>query len=167
MIGGLSPVMGLGMFLFTTVSRPAKEPTQPPIKCSTKSFSLVVKRLGRVANNSHPSSTEFKNEWSYTSAPSLRLHGVVLSYSTGTILPYLTRWGWVLRFTHRPLYHQEKSPRYPLDKRCIGPRVGMEAEAKRNIPVSPGYRTRLAQPVVYSLYWLSCHGSIFSQLSAQ
>jgi hypothetical protein len=29
-----------------------------------------------------------KNEWSYTSTPPIRLHGVVLRYSTGTTLPF-------------------------------------------------------------------------------
>jgi hypothetical protein len=29
-----------------------------------------------------------KNEWNCTSSPTIRLHGVVLSYSTGTTLPY-------------------------------------------------------------------------------
>jgi hypothetical protein len=42
-------------------------------------LSLGVKRPGREANHSPPSSVEVKNEWSYTSTPSIRLHGVVLS----------------------------------------------------------------------------------------
>jgi hypothetical protein len=40
--------------------------------------SLGVKRLGREADQSPPSSAEVKNAWSYTSTPSIRLHGVVL-----------------------------------------------------------------------------------------
>jgi hypothetical protein len=31
-----------------------------------------------------------KNEWSYTSTPQIRLHGVVISESTGANLAYLT-----------------------------------------------------------------------------
>jgi hypothetical protein len=38
-----------------------------------------VKRLGREADHSSPSNAEVKNEWSYTSTPPIRLHGVVLS----------------------------------------------------------------------------------------
>jgi hypothetical protein len=46
-----------------------------------------VKRPGREADYSPPSSAEVKNEWSYTSTAPVRLHGVVLSLkSTGTTL---------------------------------------------------------------------------------
>jgi hypothetical protein len=38
-----------------------------------------VKRLGREADHSSPSSAEVKNAWSYTSTPPIRLHGAVLS----------------------------------------------------------------------------------------
>jgi hypothetical protein len=42
-------------------------------------FSLGVKRLGREADHSPPSSAVVKNAWSYTSIRPIRLHGVVLS----------------------------------------------------------------------------------------
>jgi hypothetical protein len=42
-------------------------------------LSLVVKRSGREADHSPPSSAEVKNARSYTSTPPLRLHGVVFS----------------------------------------------------------------------------------------
>jgi hypothetical protein len=42
-------------------------------------LSLGVKRPGREADHSPPSSAEVKNAWSYTSTPPIRLHGVVLS----------------------------------------------------------------------------------------
>jgi hypothetical protein len=38
-----------------------------------------VKRPGRRADHSPPSSAEVKNAWSYTSTHPIRLHGVVLS----------------------------------------------------------------------------------------
>jgi len=38
-----------------------------------------VKRTGREADHSRPSSAEVKNAWRYTSTPPVRLHGVVLS----------------------------------------------------------------------------------------
>jgi hypothetical protein len=43
-------------------------------------LSLGLKRPGREADHSHPSSAEVKDAWSYTSTPSIRLNGVVLSY---------------------------------------------------------------------------------------
>jgi hypothetical protein len=80
----------LGIFLFTTASRPALGPTQPPIQWVPGALSLWVRRPGREADQSPPPSAEVKNGWSYTSTPPIRLHGVVLSYSTGTTLalPY-------------------------------------------------------------------------------
>jgi hypothetical protein len=35
------------------------------------------------------------------------------------ILELGTKWRWVVSFTIRPLYLQEKSPCYPLDRRLI------------------------------------------------
>jgi hypothetical protein len=64
MIGvlGFDSRPGLGIFLFTTASRTALEPTQPPIQWVPGALSLGVKRPGREADHSHPSSTEVK-EW--------------------------------------------------------------------------------------------------------
>jgi hypothetical protein len=44
--------------------------------------------------------------------------------------------GWVVRLTHRPLYLQEKSPQYPLDRRLGGPqsRYGRGNEEKNSQP---------------------------------
>jgi hypothetical protein len=52
--------------------------TQPPIQWVPGAFSLRVERPEREADHSPLSSTEAK-EWSYTSTPPVRLHGVVLS----------------------------------------------------------------------------------------
>jgi hypothetical protein len=41
---------GMGIFLFTTASRPALGPTQPTIRWVTGDLSLGVKRSGREAN---------------------------------------------------------------------------------------------------------------------
>jgi hypothetical protein len=60
---------GLGIYLFTTVSRTALGPTQPPIKWVPGTLSLGVKRPGHEADHSPPSSAEVKNAWSYTSTP--------------------------------------------------------------------------------------------------
>jgi hypothetical protein len=54
---------------FTTASRPALGPTQPPIQWVLGALFLVVKRPGREADHSPPSSAEVRNAWSYTSTP--------------------------------------------------------------------------------------------------
>jgi hypothetical protein len=52
---------------------------QPPIQWVPEGLSLGVKRPGREANHSPPSSAEVKNARSYNSIPPIRLQGVVLS----------------------------------------------------------------------------------------
>jgi hypothetical protein len=64
---------------FTTVSRTALGPTQPPMQWVPGALSLEVKRPGREADYSPPSSAEVKSAWSYTSTLPMCLHGVVLS----------------------------------------------------------------------------------------
>jgi hypothetical protein len=49
---------------FSTASRPALGPTQPPIQWVPE-----VKRQGREADQTPPSSAEAKNEWICTSIP--------------------------------------------------------------------------------------------------
>jgi hypothetical protein len=51
---------GLGVFLFTTASRTALGPTQPPIQWVPGALSLEVKQPGREADHSPPSSAEVK-----------------------------------------------------------------------------------------------------------
>jgi hypothetical protein len=60
---GFDSRRGLGIFFFTTASRTALGPTQPG------ALLLGVKRPGREADHSSPSSAGVKNEWSYTSTP--------------------------------------------------------------------------------------------------
>jgi len=50
----------LNIFLFTTASRPAVGPTQPPIQWLPVAVSLGVKRPGAEADHSPPSSAEVK-----------------------------------------------------------------------------------------------------------
>jgi len=54
----------LEIFLFTTAPRPALGPTQPPLQRIPG-----VKRPGREADRSPPSSAEVKNAWLCTSTP--------------------------------------------------------------------------------------------------
>jgi hypothetical protein len=73
------------LFLFTTASRTALGPTQPPIQWVPGALSLAVKQPEREADHLSPSSAEVKNAWSYTSTPPIRLHGVVLSSAQGQL----------------------------------------------------------------------------------
>jgi hypothetical protein len=57
---GFESRQGLGIFLFTTASRPALGPTQPPIQWVPGALSLGVKRPGRQADYSPVSSAEVK-----------------------------------------------------------------------------------------------------------
>jgi hypothetical protein len=57
---------GLGILLFTTVSRPALGPTQPLIQWVPGALFLVVKRPDHEVDHPPPSSVEVKNAWSYT-----------------------------------------------------------------------------------------------------
>jgi hypothetical protein len=52
---------GAGIFLFITVSRTAPGLTQPPIQWIPVAFCLGVKRPGREADHSPPSSADAKN----------------------------------------------------------------------------------------------------------
>jgi hypothetical protein len=76
---GFDSCQGLRIFLFTTVFRPTLGFTQPPIQWVSGVLSLGVKRPWPEADHSPISSAEFKKEWSYTSTPQIRLHGLVLS----------------------------------------------------------------------------------------
>jgi hypothetical protein len=63
MIGGFGSRQGLGIFLFTTASRPALGPTKTPIHWVRGVLPLGVKRQGREADHSPPSSAEVKKAW--------------------------------------------------------------------------------------------------------
>jgi hypothetical protein len=69
---------GLGFFIPTPLYRPALGLTQSPLQSVMGALSQGVKRPGRDAYHSLPSSAEFKNAWSYTSTPPVRLHDMVL-----------------------------------------------------------------------------------------
>jgi hypothetical protein len=69
----------LGIFLLNTVSRTVLGLTQPLTQWVPGAFSLGVKRPGREADHSLPSSAEAKNAWSYTPTPPILLHDMMLS----------------------------------------------------------------------------------------
>jgi hypothetical protein len=55
--------------LFSTSSRPALGPTQPPVQWAPGALSPDVKRPGRETDHSPPTSAEVKKMWIYTSTP--------------------------------------------------------------------------------------------------
>jgi hypothetical protein len=66
---GFESSQGLGIFLFTTASRPALRPTQPPTQWVTGALSLGVKLPEREADHSPASSAEVKNSRSCIFTP--------------------------------------------------------------------------------------------------
>jgi hypothetical protein len=62
---------GLGIFLFTTVSRPALGPNQPPIQWVLGVLSLGAMWPGREADHSPPSSAEVKMRGSTPPLPNM------------------------------------------------------------------------------------------------
>jgi hypothetical protein len=66
---GFESRQGLGIFLFATASRTALGPTHPPVQWVPAALSLGVKRPGREADHSPPSSAEVENAWSYIPTP--------------------------------------------------------------------------------------------------
>jgi hypothetical protein len=81
---------GLGIFLFTTTSRAALGPTQPPIEWVPGALSLGVKWLGHEADHSPPSSAKVKEcvELYLHSPNTTTWHGAELKKSTVTTLPF-------------------------------------------------------------------------------
>jgi hypothetical protein len=105
---GFDSRRGLGIFLFTTTSRTALGPTQPPIQWIPGALSLGVKRPVREADHSPPSSAEVK-EWvePYLHSP-IRLYGVVFrKKAQGQLYLYLYTTV-VFRFTIFGIFSPEK-----------------------------------------------------------
>jgi len=79
----------LGIFLFNTTSRPA--PTQPPIQWVPGALFLWVKRPGREADHSPPSSAEVKElvELYLCSPNTPSWHGAQLRKAHGQLYLYI------------------------------------------------------------------------------
>jgi hypothetical protein len=77
----------VGLRIFSTSSRPALRSTQPPVQWVLRTLSSRVKRLGREADHSPPTSAgvKKKNMDLYIHSP-MCLHGIVLNYlNTGQL----------------------------------------------------------------------------------
>jgi hypothetical protein len=83
MIRGSSP--GQGWKFLSSPPRPDRLYGPPSLLSNVyQGLSLGVRRPGREADHSPPSSAGVKNVWSYTSTPLICLHG---RRRTGTLLP--------------------------------------------------------------------------------
>jgi hypothetical protein len=92
MIGvlGFDSRRGLGIFLFTTASRPTLGPTQPPIQWVPGILSLAVKRPVLKTDQFTPSNTEVKQcvELYFQSPSTHSWRAAQFKKGTGTILPF-------------------------------------------------------------------------------
>jgi hypothetical protein len=73
-------------------------------------------------------------------------------WDSGSIAPRIlyicTRWRLVISFKTRPLYLQEKSLQYPLDRRLAGPQSHSERSGEeRSFQPLPGLDPPIIQPV--------------------
>jgi hypothetical protein len=85
-------IWGLGTCLFITTSTTALEPTQPPIQWVQGALSLGVKRPGREADHTPPSSAEVKEcveLYFYSPNTSLWRGAQLKSTGTTSLLLYL------------------------------------------------------------------------------
>lgn len=96
--------------LFSEMSRPSLGPTQSPIRCVSGFIPFQVKLPEREADLSPQFSNDVKSEWSYNSAPPIRLH-FVFGYKLNAPWTYSTS----LRNTW-PIQSFHKSTRRLTDK---------------------------------------------------
>jgi hypothetical protein len=68
----------LGIFLFTTASRTALEPTRPPVQWVPEALSLEIERPGLEADDLPPASAEVKECVELCLHSPICLHGMVL-----------------------------------------------------------------------------------------
>jgi hypothetical protein len=61
--------VGISVCIFLLSSRPALEPTQPPIQRVPVALSPGIKRSGREADHAPPTSAEVKKTWIYKTTP--------------------------------------------------------------------------------------------------
>jgi hypothetical protein len=66
---GVGVRVPVGSRIFSTLSRPALGPTEPPIQWVPGAISPGVKQQGREADHSPPASAEVKKMQIYTSTP--------------------------------------------------------------------------------------------------
>jgi hypothetical protein len=96
----------MGHFLFATTSRSYLGPTQPPINWVPWILSSGVRRSGREADHSLPSTAHIKNEWGYTfTSPYVFMAWWLVQqgyvFMTLYFVKYMDKFTFI--FTHKPL----------------------------------------------------------------
>jgi hypothetical protein len=86
-------------------------------------------------------------------------------WGSASIAPHIlsldTRWRWVVSLMFWPPYTWWKSTQYPLDRRVSGPQSQSRWHGEeKTFPTPARNCTPVHQPVAWSLYWLSCCGSL-------
>jgi hypothetical protein len=76
--GGVRVLAGAGNFSLHHRVQTGSGATQPPIQWVPGAVSLGLKRPGREADHSPPSSAKFRNSWSYTSTLPIQWRGAQL-----------------------------------------------------------------------------------------
>jgi hypothetical protein len=152
---------GLGIFLFTTVSTTALGPTQPPIHWVPGAPSLGVKRSGREADHSPPSSAEVKRGALLPLLQYVFMAWCLVKHRDNFTFTFITPWGVLgerrYSSTHSWSWHQVEVSsqlhdpgRFTPRKRdpgthCIGgwvgPRACLDTVVKRKIP-SPRWKSK-------------------------
>jgi hypothetical protein len=105
------PDRGNDFFLFTTVSRPAVGPTQPPIQWVSWALTPWVRLPVREADQSPPPTANVKNAWSSTYILQ-NVFMVCCLVSTGTILPLFYLWENYLQYISHVLIIQISSQKF-------------------------------------------------------
>lgn len=79
---GVASWLDSGHEISHALCTPDPKPTQPPTQRTPDVLSSTAKRLGREADQSHPSSAEVKNEWSCTSTSSwhIQVQTILLTF---------------------------------------------------------------------------------------
>jgi len=76
------------MFSIPKMSRVALASMQPPTQFIPRAQSITAKQLGHEAIHLPPSHFNIKNEWSYTSTPSICCHGTDRGDFTFNLYPF-------------------------------------------------------------------------------
>jgi hypothetical protein len=88
--------------LYSIVTKPALEPTQPPIYGESAALSTGVKGPEREADQKFPSTAENKNDWTYTYTPpsAFIARKEKISLYTGDYSPNSSLFFSILQFTY-------------------------------------------------------------------
>jgi hypothetical protein len=160
-VPGFDSWRGLGIFLFTTASRTVLGPTQPPIQWVPGAFTLGVKRPGREADHSLPSSAEVKE------CVELYIHSPNMPSRRGAQLQHRDNFTFTFNFNTFISRSNELSlTKLNQDMRCIFHPYIFTALHEDKVPMQLCVHTELYHisppfkgdaPSLYSLYYFKAH----------